>query len=85
MPQRTLTAIETSESRLARDDGLRPKDRITLQTELTNLQYRLDCETKLEAQKARVTSLLNTLIGLFAALTVAFFVANLGSGTNAYV
>ena len=55
------------------------------QTELTSLHYRLDCEKKLEAQKARVTGLLNVLIGLFACLTALFFVANRGSGTNAYL
>jgi len=84
MPHRTLSAIETLESRLARDDSLPHEDRITLQTKLTNLQYRLDCQKKLEAQKARVTGLLNVLIGLFAVLTVAFFLANRGSGANEY-
>ncbi len=85
MPNRTLTAIESLELRLALDDGLPHEDRINLQAELTNLHCRLDCEKKLEAQKSRVTGLLNVLIGLFAALTFVFFLANRGSGTNAYL
>ena len=84
MPHRTLADIETLESRLARGDSLTPEDHINLQTELTNLRYHLNCEKKLEAEKARITGLLNVLIGLFAALTVEFFLANRGSGTNDY-
>ena len=85
MPHRTLTAIETLETRLSRDDGLPAEDRINLQTALTTLHYRLECEKKAEAQKARMMGLLNVLIGLFSALSVTFFLANRGSGTNEYV
>ena len=44
MPNRTLTAIESLELRLALDDGLPHEDRINLQAELTNLQLHLRVE-----------------------------------------
>ena len=76
------STCETLEIRLNRDDSLSPDDSINLQTELTNLHYRLDCEKKLEAQKARLADLLNVLFGLFVALTVLFFLTNRGSGKD---
>ena len=58
------STCETLEIRLNRDDSLSPDDSINLQSELTNLHYRLESEKKLEVQKARLTGLLNVLIGM---------------------
>ena len=46
---------------------------------------RADLYKKLEAQKARMTGVLNALVGLFSALTLVFFLANRGSGTNEHI